>query len=434
MIKKISILIICTFFFFAANLSHADIFVISKQSANVYSEADVDSSILEKAKKGDWFIYLGRSDNNKWRKVELPEGTEGWLYYTSGKIEEDNYLDSLYTSPPTPETPVGFDITKLEIHVINVGQGDSILIVANGNDNQRVAMLVDAGKPGRGNLYVVPYLKSLGISELNYIILTHPDEDHMGGLDEVLSYNPNDPGDCEIELTGKAFMPKGKSPTSHRERGEFDEYLSAVKKETGESVLVLSPPTNLFLANGVTVQVVTGGGEYIDKAANGVIDLEIEETNARSIGLLIIYNKFKFFTAGDLGGQDKHKFIENKVAPYLGNIDVLKVSHHGSDTSTHKPFLSIVKPEVAVISTGSDNNYGHPRQTVIDRLKQTNPNIAIYQTEEGDQNSKYKNKTSTDGFVSGNIVISTDGGCIYSVIGNGSEFTGKKDFTDDDCL
>lgn len=153
--------------------------------------------------------------------------------------------------------------------------------------------------------------------------------------------------------------------------------MSAVTAQTGENVLILLPLTNLPFPNGITIQAVTGGGEYFDKETNSVIDLEVEDANAWSIGLLITYNKFKFFVAGYLGGQAKHKYIENKVAPYLADIDVLRVSHHGANTSTHKPFLTIVKPEVAIVSTGSDNNYGHPRKKIIEQLKEQNSNMKI---------------------------------------------------------
>jgi len=423
--KKICSLVIFTLLSFVPILSHADIFVVSKQSANVYSEANTRSSILQNAKRGDWFIYLESSQDNKWRKVELKEGN-GWIYYTNGRIEEDSYLDSIYsTTSPTCD----FDIVTLEIHVINVGQGDSILIVARGGEGKMSSILVDAGKPARGRDFVVPYLKHLGISKLNYVILSHADGDHMGGLDEVLTYDTNDPQDYEIKLIGSAFMPESKAPNSYGDRVELDEYLEAVKKETGVNVKLLSPPAYLPFANGITVQVVAGGGEYIDKAKNGVVDLKTKETNATSIGLLIKFNKFQFFTAGDLVAE-----VEDKVAPYVDDIDVLKVSHHASETSTHSPFLSLVKPELALISTGEDNNYGHPRESVIQRLKQSAPNIAIYQTGEGNLTSgRYKNKTSREGLISGNMVISANGGCAYSISGSGSEFSGKKDYTDDQC-
>ena len=197
--------------------------------------------------------------------------------------------------------------------------------------------------------------------------------------------------------------------------------------------MILAPPTFIPFADGIKVQVVTGGGEYIDNTTNTVVDLEPSDANAKSIGLMITYNKFKFFVAGDLGGQSKHKYIENKVASYVGDIDVLRVSHHGSNTSSHEPFLSIVKPEATLISTGSDNNYGHPRKQVIERLKQSSSSIKIYQTDEGDKTSQYKDLVSFEGRVSGNIVVSTDGNCTYTIKGDGAEFSGTDTFTNDDC-
>jgi competence protein ComEC len=431
-IRKFRTLIVILLIFSITSFSYADRFIITNKTANIRSEPNKNSTLLQKAHKGDWFIYLGNSTDNKWRKVELSSGSKGWVYYTLGRAEDDNYLDNLTPTSDISSPGTGFDISKLEIHVIDVRPGDSTLIVAYGENNQKAAILLDAGKPGRGDKFVVPYMKSLGILELKYVIASHHDSDHAGGLDEVLLYDPNEPEDYDIKLTGKAFVAKGE--VSQSQRKEYDEYVNSVKNQTGENVLILSPPSYLSLAKGITIQAVTGGGEYIDKETNNVVDLEVKDANAKSIGFLITYNMFKFFVAGDLGGQVKHKYIENKVAPYVGDIDVLRVSHHGSNTSTNKLFLSITKPEAAIISTGSDNNYGHPRKSVIDRLKQSNPNIKIYQTEEGDQSSQYKDLVSFEGKVSGNIVVSTSGECIYSITGSGLEFSDKEVFVNDDCL
>ena len=431
-LRNSAILVAIYFLLFSLGLSYADVFVISRETANIRSQPTTTSSILQKAYKGDWFIYLGNSPDKKWRKIELPDGSEGWIYCTLGRIEDENYLGSLSTESHIASSDSGFDITRLEIHAINVRQGDSTLIVARGNSGEKAAILFDAGKPGRGNQFVVPYLKSLGISNLTYVISSHHDSDHTGGLDEVLTYIPGDPHDYDIKLTGKAFATSGEVSSSQRK--EYEEYENAVKRQTGEQVLVLIPPTYLPLARGITIQAVTGGGQYINRETTSVIDLEPEDANAKSIGLLVTYSKFKLFVAGDLGGQKRHKYIENKVAPYVGDIDVLRVSHHGSETSTHEPFLSAVKPEVAIISTGGDNNYGHPRKSVIQRLKQSNLQMKIYQTDEGDQGSQYKALVSFEGAVSGNIVIRTDGGCSYSITGDGPEFSGKQDLINDDCL
>jgi competence protein ComEC len=434
MTKKIGIFIIILFTLPISGVSIADIFIISKDYANIRSEPTTSSSILQKASKDDWFIYLGKSSDNKWGKIEMPDGEIGWIYSELGRIEDKNYLNNLLNNSDADIQPSvhGFAITRLEIHVINVRHGDSTLIIAHGNNGEKSAILIDAGKPGRGNQFVVPYLKSLGISELEYVISSHHDSDHAGGLDEVLLYDPENPEDFDIKLTGKAFVPDAE--VSNLQKKEYDQYVNAVKALTGKNVFILSPPAYLPLANGITIQAVTGGGEYIDNKTRNVIDLEVEDANATSIGLLITFKYFKFFIAGDLGGDEKQKHIENLVASYIGGIDVLRVSNHGSETSTREPFLSFTKPKVALISTGSDNNFGYPRKSVIVRLIKSNRDIKIYQTDHGDQNSKYRDLVSFKGLVSGNIVISTDGGCRYSISGDSSEFSGKEYFINDDCL
>ncbi len=285
-------------------------------------------------------------------------------------------------------------------------------------------------KPGKGDSYVVPYLKSIEISELKYIVSSHHDGDHIGGLDEVLNYT-EDSDDYKITLTGKAYQPAGLPKNSQKK--QYNEYASAVAAQIGNGVETLNPPEMINLAKGLSIQVVTGGGAYIDKNTGSVIDLQTNEANARSIGLLLTFNKFKFFVGGDLGGQSQHKKIENKVAPYLGDIDVLRANHHGANTSTHIPFVNITKPEVVLISCGK-NSYGHPRQKVIDRLRVGNNDVQIYQTEEGDLINKYSNLATTEGLISGNIIVKTDGDCRFTVTGNGSEFNETKTFTNDDCL
>ena len=362
----IKLFIIFIFQFVLINSLFAEVFVISRATANIRELSTTDSTILEQADKDDWFIYLGNSNDNKWRNIELPDGNTGWIYYTLGRIQEN------YTPPVV--TDATFEIDQLEIHIINVEQGDCTLIVAIGTGGEKTALLFDAGKPGKGDKYIVPYLKSIDISELKYIVLSHHDGDHLGGLDEVLKYTPG-MDDHQITLTGNAYQPAGEPESS--QKAQYDQYAYAVSAQNGREVLTLKPPEYLNLANGLSIQTVTGGGLYIDSETGNIIDLEPDSANAKSIGLLLTFNKFKFFVGGDMGGLSDQKKIENKVAPYIGDLDVLRANHHGANTSTHDPFVQITKPEVVLISCGS-NNYGHPRQKVIDRLKAENTNVQIY--------------------------------------------------------
>ena len=217
------------FLLLISSTSHAEIFVISKKNANVRLEPTTKSPTLLKAHKDDWFVYLGSNPDNKWRQVELPDGRPGWIYRTLGRVEDDNYIDTTSPLAPSPTPDGEFTISRLEIHTINVKQGDSTLIVAYDVSNNKRAILFDAGKPNRGNQFVVPYLKSLGLSQINYVISSHLDSDLTGGLDEVLDYDSSNQNDYQIKLTGKAYIPKG--DVSSSQKTQYDEYAAAVKRQ-----------------------------------------------------------------------------------------------------------------------------------------------------------------------------------------------------------
>lgn len=412
-------IVFLAFMALSIDYTFAEVFEISRAHVNIRKQPTTSSEIIGKAHQSEWFVYLGSSSDNKWRHIELPNGENGWIYYTLGKVKDDytSILEEL------------FKIKKLEIHIINVHQGDSTLIIAEGKNGEKASLLFDAGRPTKGDNFVVPYLKSIGISKLKYVIASHHDGDHIGGFDEVLRFKP-DSTNYQITLTGKAYQPEGTPRASQKD--EYEEYIQAVKEAINQEVQTLNPPEFIDLAVGMTLQVVTGSGRYIDKTTGKVIDLAPKDDNAKSIGLLLTFNKFKFFVGGDLGGITKQKGIEDKVAPFLGDIDVLRLNHHGSNTSTSLYFAQITKPEVALISCGN-NTYGHPRKSVFQNLKNVNNDIDIYQTSEGDTKSRYHKLTTYDGKVSGNIVVRTDGDCFYSITGAGAEFAETKVYSNDDC-
>ena len=124
-----------------SSISYADIFVISRQTANIRSEPTTNSSALQQAHKGDWFLYLGSNSTNRWREIELPDGRNGWVYYSLGRVEDDNYLNNISTSSDISSPGASFDIARLEIHFINVRQGDCTLIIAYDDNNNKAAIL-----------------------------------------------------------------------------------------------------------------------------------------------------------------------------------------------------------------------------------------------------------------------------------------------------
>lgn len=230
---------------------------------------------------------------------------------------------------------------NIEVHFIDVGQADSIL-VRHGDDE----LLIDAGNNGDGNL-VVEYINKLGIEDLEYVIGTHPHEDHIGGLDDVIN-------NIDIE---NIIMPKTLNTTK-----TYEDVLNAIQSK---GLKVTSPKV------GNTFKL--GDAEVIILSPN---NSEYTDLNNYSVALKVIYGDNKFIFTGDNELLAEHEILGNGI-----NIsaNVIKLGHHGSDTSTSENFLNKVNPQYAVISVGEDNKYGHPSSEVLDRINKRN--IEVFRTD-----------------------------------------------------
>lgn len=247
----------------------------------------------------------------------------------------------------------------LEIHILDVGQGDCTLIISPTGKT----FLFDAGDNGKGTGVVVPYLQSLGLRALDYVACSHYHVDHIGGIDEVVNY-------LGIDSVKVAVLDRGWSYTTL----SYRDYEAAVapKRQT------ISDGQVIDLGGGATITCVTVNG-------NGKLSPPFNtqyDENDLCVGLLVRFGQFEFFVGGDLSGVNSSYYhdIESSVAPEVGDIDVYRVDHHGSASNSNATFVSTLLPEVSIISVGT-NSYGHPTQTVIDRL--VNNGSYIYQTERG---------------------------------------------------
>ncbi|MBR6252541.1 MAG: MBL fold metallo-hydrolase [Clostridia bacterium] len=260
---------------------------------------------------------------------------------TGGKLDV-NINDLFKSDVPTPSG-------DLKVYFFDVGQGDSIFV-----QNNDATMLIDAGNNPDGK-YISKFLrKELGIKKIDYLIGTHPHEDHIGGIDIILQ-------DFEI---GTFFMPNRKVDNKS--------YTDVEKYATEKNVESISPSVGTKFKVGTALcEIMTQN----DKA---------EEINDTSIVVQLTFGSKKFLFTADLLGT-------GEALRKWNDIDVLKVSHHGSTYSSQESFLEQVKPEIAVITCEKDNDYYYPHEAVLERLKDVKCNDVYI--------------TSTDG----TILIESDG-------------------------
>lgn len=225
----------------------------------------------------------------------------------------------------------------LNIHVLDVGKADAILIECEGH-----SALVDAGTYLHGET-VVDYLKRNGFSAVDYAIVTHPDKDHIGGMAQVLS-----------EVSAGTFIWSGYFP---------EEYA----------------PVRKLLADQAVPERVAASGDVLQLGGAALEILgplrEYEETNDASLVFRLEYQGFAALFCGDIENEAERDLAKSGADL---SADLLKVAHHGSKTSSNRRFLEVVKPRYAVISVGPDKNE-LPDEKVLTRL--FNMGAEIYQTD-----------------------------------------------------
>ncbi|KEI01762.1 ComEC/Rec2 family competence protein [Clostridium botulinum] len=231
----------------------------------------------------------------------------------------------------------------LKVHFIDVGQADSILITEGS-----YSMLIDAGNNDDGDM-VVSYLKKVGVKKLDYVIGTHPHEDHIGGLDNVIN---------TFEIN-KIYMPKKVSTTK-----TYKDVIKAIKNKNMK--ITLPKPGESFKLGKATCSIVAPKQNQDYQSANNY-----------SIVIKLTYGSKSFLFTGDAEGISESEILSGR---YDIKADVLKVGHHGSRTSTTEAFLNKIAPEFAVISCGKANDYGHPHKATMDKLKAKH--IQVYRTDE----------------------------------------------------
>ncbi len=237
----------------------------------------------------------------------------------------------------------------VEVHFLDVGQADCIFI-----DDGDTEVLVDCGNYGDA-AFVTDYLNGLGVESLDYFIVTHPHEDHIGCAATILR-----------------VFEVGSLVKNGAEAGSVC-YTKMMEEAAGTNIIYVEPG-DVFELETAVMQII-GSNEGADDA------------NETSIVSRLVCGEVSFLFAGDAGRESELAILD---AGYDVSADVLKVGHHGSAGSTTYPWLRAIMPEYAVIMVGADNDYGHPTDDVLSKLRDAD--ATVYRTD-----------------LNGTIVMETDG-------------------------
>ena len=237
-------------------------------------------------------------------------------------------------APVTPSTqPEPAEKGSFSVHYIDVGQADCALIECDGK-----YMLIDGGNAEDSSL-VVSYLQKQGVEELEAVVCSHAHEDHVGGLPGVLAVFPT-----------KAVY----APTKTYSSKVFDKFLYYTDQQ-GLEVTIPSPGDQFTLGDAL-VMILGPVKSYADP-------------NNTSIVMMIDFHGKRFLFTGDMETEAENDMLDYWGEYFTWSADVLKVGHHGSDTSTSYRFLRAVMPAYGIISVGEGNSYGHPNETPLSRLE-----------------------------------------------------------------
>lgn len=233
---------------------------------------------------------------------------------------------------PKPTFPVE---DKLVMHFIDVGQGDCTFIAENG-----ATMLVDCGE-GEYSDHVANYLSQLGVSRLDHIIATHPHSDHMGGMYSII--NTFDVGEVIIP-----HIPDDQLPTTVF----YERFLDSCA-DSGVTVSEAAVGREIQLGDAHIVITAPDGSRY-------------DDINNYSVSFLLTHGKNSFLLTGDAEAESEAAMLKGGR---LGKVNLYKAGHHGSAYSSGKELLDVIRPDIAVISCGRENPYGHPAGSTLKRIR-----------------------------------------------------------------
>lgn len=270
---------------------------------------------------------------------------------TDNKInEENNNSEDKNTEKEEFNNNNTVENNLIKIHYIDVGQGDSIFIELP----NKKTMLIDVGESSKGKI-VSSYISNLGYYRIDYVVGTHPHTDHIGGLAYIIN---------SFDI-GNIYMPKAISTSK-----TYENLLNTISQK-GLKITTARAGVNIVNEEKLNINIIAPNREYSD-------------LNNSSAVVKITYGNRKFLFMGDAETKSENDIITDVSA------DVIKVGHHGSDTSSGQSFVNKVNPKYAIIMVGNNNQYSHPYQIIIDRW--INSGSKVYRTD-----------------INGNIIVISDG-------------------------
>ena len=258
-------------------------------------------------------------------------------------IASSLFISCSATNPLLIDNADRLSLEEIQIHFIDVGDGDATLIRLPGNKN----ILIDAGGTAEGP-GLVRYLRSVGVRHIDHLIFTHPHDDHIGGLFSLLPV---------IEV--KNFYDNGSENLSSI---MYEDYLMSVRNDLSRYRVLQAGESLLF------------GGVKID-VVNPLLPLT-GNLNEDSIVLRMRYGGITILLAGDIGETGERRLLD--IGTELKS-HVLKVGHHGDFNASSEEFLSAVRPQAAIISVGTDDKYSRPKLETLIRLKKAG--AKVYRTD-----------------------------------------------------
>lgn len=262
------------------------------------------------------------------------------------------------SAPPASTAPPPGSAV-LTVAFLDIGQGDAILIRSPGG----MTMLIDGGNSDRdADEVILPRLREWGAQRLDVMVSTQPDADHIGGLPGVLKKFPV----ANVALTGQLHTTQ-----------VYERFVTAIR-DLGVNAIQVRTGTAIPFDPALKLEVLGPEDRFVQ---------DPNDRNNASIVIKMTYGQVSFLFTGDAESQEEQIILASGADV---RSTVLKAGHHGSRTSTNGPFLEAVAPQIAVISAGEGNRYGHPHQEVLDRLRDAG--VQVYRTD-----------------LNGTVTITTDG-------------------------